>query len=125
MKILVIEDNPTNMKLVTGILEKFGYEVLQAEEADSGIAIAREELPPMILMDIQLPGIDGLEATKILKGDGKTKHIKIIALTSLAMKGDKERAMEAGCDGYLSKPIRYKELLETVKTLLNESYEKS
>ena len=118
MKILVIEDNPTNMKFVTDLLKRTGYEVFQAADATAGIAIARDELPPLILMDIQLPGVDGLAATRTLKGDERTRQIKIIALTAFAMKGDKERMLEAGCDGYISKPIRYKELLETVASFL-------
>ena len=118
MKILVIEDNPTNMKFVTDLLKRAGYEVFQAADATAGIAIARDELPPLILMDIQLPGVDGLAATRTLKGDERTRQIKIIALTAFAMKGDKERMLEAGCDGYISKPIRYKELLETVASFL-------
>lgn len=118
MKILVIEDNPTNMKFAADILRRSGYEVLQAADADAGIAIAREELPALILMDIQLPGMDGLTATRFLKGDEKTRHIKVIALTAFAMKGDEERMLAAGCDGYVSKPIRYKDFLQTVKSML-------
>jgi len=117
MKILVVEDNPMNMKFAADLLGRAGYEVLQAVDADAGIAIARVELPPLILMDIQLPGMDGLTATRLLKGDEKTSHIKIVALTAFAMKGDKERMLEAGCDGYVSKPINYKELLATVASI--------
>jgi len=120
MKILVIEDNPTNMKLITSILKKTGYEILQAENADKGIEMAIEKLPHLILMDIQLPGKDGLTATKILKNNPKTSHIKIIALTAFAMKGDKERILKAGCDGYILKPIRYKEFLKEVELVLKK-----
>ena len=115
MKILIIEDNPQNMKLAAAILEKTGYEVLKASEADSGIALARQEVPDAILMDIQLPGMDGLTATKLLKGDRATREIPVIALTAFAMKGDRERMIEIGCDDYVSKPIRYKEFLATVQ----------
>ncbi len=114
MKILIVEDNPQNMKLVTTVLQKSGYDTLQAVDADSGIMIARQELPDLILMDIQLPGMDGLTATKLLKGDRLTSDIPVIALTAFAMKGDRERIIEAGCDDYVSKPINYKEFLATV-----------
>jgi len=114
LKILVIDDNPTNMKLVSDILKKSGYEVLQAVDAESGIALAKEETPPVVLMDIQLPGMDGLEATRLLKADETTGHIKIIAITAFAMKGDRERILSAGCDDYIAKPVGYKELLEKV-----------
>jgi two-component system cell cycle response regulator DivK len=120
MKVLVIEDNPTNMKLTTDLLKRAGHTVFQAPDADRGIAIAREELPPLILMDIQLPGMDGLAATRILKGDETTRHIKIYALTAFAMKGDRERMLEAGCDGYIPKPIRYKEFLESVDAVVKD-----
>jgi len=118
MEVLIVEDNPTNMKLTSGLLKRAGYEVLKAFDADEGIALAREKLPALILMDIQLPGMDGLTATRLLKGDEKTRHIKIIALTAFAMKGDEEKMLAAGCDGYISKPLRYKEFLEAVKTML-------
>ena len=117
-KVLVVEDNPTNMKLAQLLLETSGHEVLQAVNALDGLDIARNELPEVILMDIQLPGMDGLTATRILKEDDKTSHIKIIALTAFAMKGDEEKMRKAGCDGYIAKPIRYKEFMETVDALL-------
>ncbi|KJU81277.1 response regulator receiver protein, partial [Candidatus Magnetobacterium bavaricum] len=116
MNILIIEDNPMNMKLATDVLRRQGYTVLQATDADTGINIAIQERPALILMDIQLPGIDGLTATRMLKNNETTKHIKIIALTAFAMKGDEERMIEAGCDAYISKPIRYKEFLATVES---------
>ncbi|MBF0554247.1 MAG: response regulator [Nitrospirae bacterium] len=115
-KILIIEDNPLNMKLASEILRRSGYKVLEAGNATDGIRIAKEDQPAVILMDIQLPGIDGLTATKMLKQDDLTKHIRVVALTAFAMKGDEERMIEAGCDGYVSKPIRYKEFLETVSS---------
>ncbi len=120
MKVLVVEDNLINMQFVSELLKRAGYKVLEAMEADTGIVLAREEQPALILMDIQLPGMDGLTAVRLLKGDDKTRHIKIIAVTAFAMKGDRERMEDAGCDGYVPKPIRYKEFLETVKSVLGE-----
>jgi two-component system cell cycle response regulator DivK len=117
-KILIVEDNPTNMKLAQLLLETSGHEVLQAGNALDGLDIARNELPEIILMDIQLPGMDGLTAARLLKEDSKTSEIKIIALTAFAMKGDEEKMRNAGCDGYIAKPIRYKEFLETVDGIL-------
>ncbi len=118
MKILIIEDNPTNMKLAADVLRKSRkHEILEAVDADAGIALAREELPDLVLMDIHMPGMDGLTATRLLKGDDRTRHIRIVAVTALAMKGDREKALAAGCDGYLAKPIRYKDLLEIVDTI--------
>jgi two-component system, cell cycle response regulator DivK len=117
-KILIVEDNPTNMKLAQLLLETSGHEVLQAVNAVDGLDIARNQLPEVILMDIQLPGMDGLTAARLLKEDSKTSNIKIIALTAFAMKGDEEKMRHAGCDGYIAKPIRYKEFLETVDAVL-------
>jgi len=118
MKILIVEDNPANMKLASNILAKAGYETLEAADAEAGIQFVRNETPDLILMDIQLPGMDGLTATRLLKGDQNTRHIPIIALTAFAMKGDEEKMLSAGCDGYIPKPIRYKEFLKTVETFL-------
>ncbi|HVZ43652.1 MAG TPA: response regulator [Ramlibacter sp.] len=111
MRVLVIEDSPTNMTLCAIVLESAGHTVLKAETADSGIAIARSEGPDLILMDMLLPDMDGEAATRILKADAQTRTIPVIALTALAMKGDKERFLAAGCDGYVEKPLRYKALL--------------
>ncbi len=118
MKILIVEDNPANMKLASSLLKKNGYETFEAFDADTGISIAKEQSPDLILMDIQLPGMDGLTATGILKKDPATKSIPIIALTAFAMKGDEEKMLAAGCDGYIPKPIRYKEFLATVDSFL-------
>ncbi len=104
-RILVVEDNPLNMELVTDLLELFQYEILQAPDAEQGIRLARDERPDLILMDISLPGMDGLEATTILRGDSATAAIPIIAVTAHAMKGDEEKIQAAGCDGYITKPI--------------------
>ncbi|CAN1571333.1 CheY FOG, CheY-like receiver [Burkholderiaceae bacterium] len=116
--ILVIEDNPSNMKLAVFLLEKEGYDVLQASDAEEGIRIARQRLPALILMDVQLPGMDGLAATRLLKADAATQPIKILALTAFAMRGDQEKIRAAGCDAYIAKPIRYKEFLKVVADLL-------
>ena len=110
----MIEDNPSNMKLAVFLLEKEGYEVIRAIDAEEGIRIARQRLPDLILMDVQLPGMDGLTATRLLKADASTRHIKIIALTAFAMRGDQEKIQAAGCDAYIAKPIRYKEFLKAV-----------
>lgn len=119
--ILVVEDNPINMKLVVLLLETAGHKVLSAGSAEAGLTIARDQQPDLILMDIQLAGMDGLEATALLKRDPKTSKIPVIALTALAMKGDEERIMAAGCDGYIAKPINYKEFLATVATRLTRA----
>lgn len=112
--VLVVEDNALNMELATDILEAAGYGVLQAENAENAIALAKSQKPALILMDVGLPGIDGLTATAILKGDPGTSHIPLIALTAHAMKGDKERALAGGCDEYLTKPIDARTLLDAI-----------
>ena len=118
MKILIIEDNESNMKFVSNLLEMNGHEILQAVNAETGILIAREKVPDIVLMDIVLPGMDGLEASRLLKRNPETESIPIIAMTSLAMKGDREKMKEAGCDMYVAKPFNYKELLDIVKSFL-------
>ena len=118
--ILIVEDNPTNMKLSTFLLESADYTVLAATNAETGLTLAREGRPDLILMDIQLPGMDGLEATALLKADEATRAIPVIALTALAMKGDEERIRAAGCDGYIAKPLAYKEFLSTVAAQLTK-----
>lgn len=117
-RILVVEDNPINMKFVVMLLENAGYEVLRANNARDGLVLARQEKPDLILMDIQLPGMDGLEATRCLKADEATRGCLVIALTAFAMKGDEERMLAAGCDGYIAKPIQYKEFLAEVARYL-------
>lgn len=112
--VLVVEDNPANMSLVAFLLESVGHSVLKAVDAEAGIALARASHPALILIDIQLPGMDGLEATHLLKREEETRSIPIIALTALAMKGDEERIRAAGCDGYIAKPLRYREFLEVI-----------
>ena len=117
-RILVIEDNAANMKLAVFLLRSAGHTVLSATNAEAGLALARDAHPNLILMDIQLPGIDGLEATALLKRDEAMRAIPVLALTALAMKGDEERIRAAGCDGYIAKPIRYQEFLATVASQL-------
>ena len=113
-RVLIIEDNPANMTLATFLLESAGHTVISATDAETGVTVARTEQPDLVLMDIQLPGMDGLQATALLKQDEKTRAIPVIALTALAMKGDEERIRAAGCDGYIAKPMRYKEFLEAI-----------
>ena len=120
-KVLVVEDNVTNMTLATFLLKSVGHTVLSATDAVAGLALARDEQPELILMDIQLPGMDGLQATVLLKGDPATRGIPVIALTALAMKGDEERIRTAGCDGYIAKPMRYGDFLKTVAEQLVRS----
>lgn len=117
-KILVIEDNADNMLLTVLLLQSVHHEVLTAVDAEAGLARALAERPDLILMDVQLPGMDGLAATKLLKADAATRPIPVIALTALAMKGDEERIRAAGCDGYISKPMRMHELLAAVAARL-------
>ena len=114
--ILIVEDEPRNLKLLRDLLQRFGYEILEATDGEQGVKSAGEKMPDLILMDIMMPKMDGLEATRIIKADTKTKHIPIIALTSYAMKGDREKTIEAGCDGYIAKPIDIKEVLKTIET---------
>lgn len=117
-RILIVEDNPANRKLLGDHLRRVGYEVHEVENADDGIAYARREPVALIVMDIQLPGTDGLTATRILRGDPKTAHIPVLAVTAHAMRGDEKRILEAGCDGYVAKPIAYKLFLAEVERLL-------
>jgi two-component system, cell cycle response regulator DivK len=113
-KVLVVEDNPANMTLAKFLLQTAGHSVLSATDAETGIALARDEQPDLVLMDIQLPGMDGLRATALLKDDETTRGIPVIALTALAMKGDEDRIRAAGCDGYIAKPLAYKQFLATI-----------
>ena len=117
--VLVVEDNDLNLKLVKRLLQLGSYQVLEAQDAEKGIQLAGEHLPDLILMDIQLPGMDGLSATRLLKKDDALKNIPVIALTSYAMQGDEEKAMEAGCAGYLTKPINTRDFLEHIDQYLN------
>jgi two-component system cell cycle response regulator DivK len=113
-KILVVEDNPDNMMLTVMLLHSAGHTVLSAIDAEAGLTLARDGLPDLILMDVHLPGMDGLEATVMLKRDEATRTIPVVALTALAMKGDEERIRAAGCDGYIAKPMRSKDFLAAI-----------
>jgi CheY-like chemotaxis protein len=116
--ILVIEDNELNMKLVRSLLKMDNYDVIEAIDAEKGMQLARKNHPDLILMDIQLPGMDGLSATKILKADSSLREIPIVALTSHAMEGDDKKALAAGCNGYIAKPIDTKNFLATIQQYL-------
>jgi CheY-like chemotaxis protein len=116
--VLVVEDNALNLKLVRDVLGYAGYRVLEAGDAEHGIAIARDHSPDLILMDIQLPGIDGVEALARLRADELTARIPVVALTALAMKEDRERFMSAGFDGYLEKPLSVPALADQVAGLI-------
>ena len=113
-KVLLIEDNPMNMELATDLLETAGFQVFKAERAEIGITIAIEQQPDIILMDIALPGMDGLEATRRLKRDDRTAWIPIVALTASAMRGDDSKAQLAGCCGYIAKPVDTRRFAKTV-----------
>ena len=119
--VLLVEDNPANMTLAVFLLESAGHTTLCAVDAEAGLALAFHEQPDLILMDIQLPGMDGLEAIALLKQDEATRAIPVIALTALAMKGDEERIRAAGCDGYIAKPMRYQEFLAIIAAQLAQA----
>jgi len=117
-KILIVEDNDNNRSLFQDILRFYDYDVSVAADGAEGVALARELLPDLILMDIQMPGMDGMTAGRILKHDSLTRNLKIIALTSFAMQGDEEKFLAAGFDAYLSKPVNTRELPDRVKEWL-------
>ena len=117
-RILVVEDNPANITLAIFLLESAGHTVISASDAEAGLTLARDQQPNLILMDIQLPGMDGLQATVLLKRDEATRAIPVIALTALAMKGDEERIRAAGCDGYIAKPLAYRDFLAVISEQL-------
>lgn len=102
-----------------GVFRIGGYQIIEAYDAETGIRLAREHQPFLILMDIQLPGIDGLKATQIIKADPDLKDIPVVALTGFAMQGDEEKAVDAGCDGYITKPINIEEVLDIINNLCN------
>ena len=116
--VLIVEDNELNMKLFRDLLEAQGYETLQTREGLQALSLARQHRPDLILMDIQLPEISGLEVTKWLKEDEELSRIPVIAVTAFAMKGDEERILEGGCEAYLSKPISVMSFIDTVKSFL-------
>ena len=119
-RILIVEDNIANLELFTDILQINGFECLTAMKGEDAIEIARIENPDMILLDIQMPGMDGMTVGRILKSDENTRHLKIVALTAHAMRGDKETFIKEGFDGYIPKPIKVKEFLEAVREYLGE-----
>jgi two-component system cell cycle response regulator DivK len=119
--ILIVEDNAANMRLACLLLNNAGHSVLCATDAETGLALARERQPQLILMDIQLPGMDGLAATSLLKSNVQTAAIPVIALTAMAMKEDEEKTRLAGCDAYIVKPLRYQELYRVIDTLLENT----
>jgi two-component system, cell cycle response regulator DivK len=118
-RILCVEDNPQNMRLVRKILKHQGFEVIEAVDGLTGVDLAHKEKPDLILMDINLPDIDGLEATSRIKANPDLQAIPVVALTANAMYGDEERVLAAGCDGYISKPVSRAKLIGTVKKFLN------
>lgn len=121
-KILVIEDNLDNMRLITYALKRHGYEVIHAQSGEEGIEMAIKEKPFFIIMDVNLPGIDGLEATKRLRKLDEIKDIPIIAITSFAMAGDREKILSAGCNGYFEKPIDPLTIVESIHKILKVNY---
>ena len=116
--VLIVEDNPLNMKLFSAMIAAQGYRVLQAADGLQGLDLAHRQHPDLIIMDLQLPGISGLDATRQLKADDATRDIKIIATTAYALAGDEEHIWASGCDGYMAKPIAIGDFLELVDTLM-------
>lgn len=114
-QVLIVEDNEKNMKLVRDVLQATGYRTLEATRAEDAIELALSQVPALVLMDVQLPGVDGVEALALLRGDERTAAIPVLALTAQAMHGDRERFLDAGFDGYLSKPVDITELIAAVQ----------
>jgi two-component system cell cycle response regulator DivK len=117
-RILVVEDTEDNRQIIRDLLTSVGYELLEAVNGEEGVAMAAQHCPDLILMDIQLPIIDGYEATRRIKADPRLKHIPIIAVTSYALSGDEEKARAAGCDGYVAKPFSPRQLLAKIRQFL-------
>lgn len=117
--ILIVEDNELNMKLFHDLLDAHGYNTVQTRNGIDAMDLARSHMPDLILMDIQLPEVSGLEVTKMLKDDDELRKIPVVAVTAFAMKGDEERIREGGCEGYISKPISVTHFLETIGQLIN------
>lgn len=118
-KVLIVEDNELNMKLFHDLLDAFGYETIQTSDGMAALDLAKEHMPDLILMDIQLPEVSGLEVTKWLKEDEKLNPIPVIAVTAFAMKGDEQRIREGGCQAYLSKPITVSTFMDTVRQFID------
>jgi CheY-like chemotaxis protein len=125
LRILIVDDNPTNLKLAADVLEFEGYEVLRASGAEEAEQVTKRGAPDLILMDIQMPGMDGLTLTRKLKADETTREIPIIAMTSFAMKGDDQKARDAGCDGYITKPIDTRRFPSQVAAFLKRAASES
>jgi CheY-like chemotaxis protein len=121
--ILIVDDNPVNLKLAASVLGFAGYQILEATDASQALDVIRQTPPDLILMDIALPGMDGLTLTRQLKADPTTRHIRIVALTASAMKGDDQKAKTAGCDGYITKPIDTRKFAEQVAETLGHPSE--
>ena len=117
-RVLIVEDNDLNMKLFHDLLDAHGYKTLQTRNGMEALELAREHRPDLILMDIQLPEVSGLEVTKWLKEDNELRQIPVVAVTAFAMKGDEERIREGGCEAYLSKPISVGKFIETVRRFI-------
>ena len=117
--ILIVEDNDLNMKLFRDLLKAHDYETLETRDGMEALAMAREHKPDLILMDIQLPGVSGLEVTRQIKADDDIKSIPVVAVTAFAMKGDEDRIREGGCEAYIAKPIRIDELISTVRRFVD------
>ncbi|KPB01653.1 response regulator [Ahrensia marina] len=120
-RVMIVEDNELNMKLFRDIIEATGFETIRTYSGLEALELARSNKPDLILMDIQLPEVSGLEVTKWLKEDDDLHHIPVIAVTAFAMKGDEERIRQGGCEGYISKPISVPKFIETIKSYLGEA----
>ena len=118
--VLIVEDNELNMKLFNDLLEAHGYRTVQTRNGVEAVQLAREHMPDLILMDIQLPEVSGLQVTQWLKDDDQLRHIPVIAVTAFAMKGDEEKIRQGGCEAYLSKPISVAKFVETVKNYIGD-----
>ncbi|RFC65262.1 response regulator [Fulvimarina endophytica] len=118
--VMIVEDNELNMKLFRDLIEAYGYLTVRTQSGLNAVDLAREHMPDLILMDIQLPEISGLDVTRQLKADAQLQRIPVIAVTAFAMKGDEERIREGGCEAYISKPISVPKFIETIKSFLGE-----
>ena len=118
-RIFIVDDNPTNLKLASDVLVSEGFAVESARDAEEALRLLERELPDLILMDIALPGMDGLTLTRLLKAESRFKNVPIVALTASAMRGDEEKALEAGCMGYITKPINTRTFAQQIREFLS------